>query len=86
MVVKFFEGVSDLMELTGLKREQLWENGFNLDDMDFGIVCKNELVDGYWSGGAPYYIHWLLQAMDSHCVGYHHTEYNGRHYYTVHHS
>ena len=29
---------------------------------------------------------WLVRRMEDYCVGYHHVEYNGKHYYTVHHS
>lgn len=86
MNVTFFNGVAELQELTGLSYERLWNAGFNLDDMDFGIVCDRELVGDWWSNGSPYYITWLLDKMDSHCVGYNHAEYLGKHYYTVHHS
>lgn len=30
--------------------------------------------------------HWLYWRMDNYCVGFNHVEYNGKHYYTVHHS
>jgi hypothetical protein len=84
MVATFFESVKDLEQITGLTRGLLWLNGFNLDDMDFGIVCNKEIV-GEWCVN-PFYESWLLDSMDRHGVGYHHTEYDGRHYYTVHHS
>lgn len=29
---------------------------------------------------------WLVTQMENYCVGYHHVEYNGKHYYTVHHA
>ena len=35
----FFEP-TDLPELAGLTHEALWEAGFNLDDMDFGIAVS----------------------------------------------
>lgn len=31
-------------------------------------------------------IHWLYHRMDNYCVGFHHVEYGGRHFYTVHHA
>lgn len=31
-------------------------------------------------------VHWLFMQMDNYCVGFNHVEYNGKHYYTVHHS
>ena len=37
----FFESVEDLGKLTGLSREELWENGFDLDDMDWGFRSDN---------------------------------------------
>ena len=43
----FFEP-TDLPELAGLTHEALWEAGFNLDDMDFGIVSDHPLDDGAW--------------------------------------
>ena len=79
--VTFFETREELRALTGLP-------GDNLDDWDFGFVCDVEWVDNWWdnSDGRGYYEHWLLDRMDSHCVGYKHTEYNGRHYYLLYHS
>ena len=84
--VTFFENTEELSELTGLSYEELWDAGFNLDDMDFGIVCDHEFTDGWWGNTSPFYEYWLLERMDSHCVGYDHIEYRGKHYYTVHHS
>ena len=83
--ITFYE-IDELNELTGLSDEELWDKGFNLDDMDFGIVCDTEIVDDWWNNRAPYFAWWLLDRMDSHCVGYKHVEYLGKHYYTVHHS
>lgn len=84
--VIFFERVEELQKLTGLTHAELWNAGFNLDDMDFGIVCDHEFTGGWWESTSPYYEVWLLDRMDSHCVGYEHVEYKGKHYYTVHHS
>ena len=33
----FFDDVKDLKKLTGLTSEELWNLGFNLDDMDCGF-------------------------------------------------
>ncbi len=85
--VVFFSEPEDLEELTGLTHEELWDNGFNLDDMDWGIETNEEWKEGaHYSRNAPYYRDWMLNRMGSHCVGYHHTEYKGKHYYTVHHA
>lgn len=84
--VTFFNGVKELRELTGLTHTELWDTGFDLDDMDFGIVCDEELKGTWWDSDSPYYQQWLLDRMDAHCVGYEHVEYKGKHYYTVHHS
>lgn len=29
---------------------------------------------------------WLVNRMADYCIGYYHVEYNGKHYYTVHHA
>lgn len=84
--VTFFKDIEELKELTGLTNAELWDEGFDLDDMDFGIVCDKELSDSWWDNNSPYYEYWLLNRMDSHCVGYTYVEYLGKHYYTVHHS
>lgn len=84
--IRFFEDRYDLRELTGLPDdnhdEALWKAGFNLDDLDFGIVADAELS---WNN-TPYYEFWLLMKMENHCVGYEHVEYGGKHYYLVYHS
>ena len=84
--VTFFETREELRELTGLPGdnhdEALWDAGFNLDDWDFGFVSDTE-----WSeNGEPFFEFWLMLKMENHCVGYRHTEYNGRHYYIAYHS
>ena len=85
--VTFFDTLDELLELTGmLRRDDLWEAGFNLDDWDFGFVCNDEWYS-YWDGGSSnYYEDWLMTQMEGHCVGYKHTEYNGKHYYMAYHS
>lgn len=88
--VTFFETREDLRELTGLPGDNydaaLWDAGFNLDDWDFGFVTDTAWDDGWWDDNGTYYEYWLLSRMDNHCVGYQHTEYNGRHYYIAYHS
>lgn len=85
--ITFFDTWEDLLELTGMLRwDDLWEAGFNLDDWDFGFVSDNEWIP-YWEGqgGSHYYEEWLLDQMEGYCVGYNHTEYNGKHYYMAYH-
>lgn len=89
--VTFFDTREELRELTGLPGdnydEALWDAGFDLDDWDFGFVCDTEWSDRWGCGlGASYMEYWLLSRMESHCVGYKHNEYNGRHYYIAYHS
>ena len=86
-MITFFGKISELRELTGLTYEGLLEAGFNLDDMDFGIVCDRPLSSRWLEDvTVPYYESWLLNEMDSYCVGYEYVEYHSKHYYTVHHS
>ena len=82
--VTFFDNEKDLSALTGLTRDELWDNGFDLDDMDFGIMTNREWFD-LSEGNDPYYREWIINRMDNHCAGIQYTEYNGRHFYTVHH-
>lgn len=89
--VTFFSTREELRELTGLPADDhdaaLWDSGFNLDDWDFGFVSDTEWhEDGWWSSTSSYYEYWLLDRMTNCCVGYKHTEYNGRHYYMMYHS
>lgn len=84
-----FTKADDLEELTGLTHEELWDHGFNLDDMDAGFVSDTRLhmdVDEFDRLYNNDNYSWLLGAMDSYCVGPTYTEYNGKHYYTVHHA
>jgi len=94
----FFETSKDLEELTGLTHDELWEHGFNLDDMDWGfctdIDCFTTETDewGYentsydYEKNPPAYISRLLDMMNDYCVGYCHAFYNGKHYFTQHHA
>ena len=83
--ITFFSTEDELKRLTGLTHEDLWEVGFNLDDWDWGFVSDTEW-EGYFSAEHPYYEYWLLSRMDSYCVGYEHTEFDGKHYYMLYHS
>ena len=88
--VTFFETRDELRELTGLPGDDhdaaLWDAGFDLDDWDFGFVSDTEWSDSWGWGEGSYMEYWLLSRMERHCVGYKHTEYNGRHYYIAYHS
>ena len=90
--ITFFENTKELEKLTGLSHTELWDNGFNLDDMDWGFVInENFMVEeamNYYrvSEKAPDYIRQILSWMENYCMGYYYTEYNGKHYYTLHHA
>lgn len=85
--VTFFDSIDELLELTGLlDRESLWDAGFDLDDMDFGFVCDAEWESDWWVRDASKYEHWILNQMESHCVGYQHFAYDRKHYYILYHS
>lgn len=72
-----FTTEKELSKLTGLNHEQLWDNGFNLDDWDIGFCCDKKLTKKEW---------WLINQMTNYCVGYEMVEYEGFYYYTVHHA
>lgn len=90
-----FSTEEDLIELTGLTHDELWENDFNLDDWNVGFVSDVPLTvtrhnDDDEDGGEyeePVEdAYWLVYQMDDYCVGYEHVEFKGRHYYMVHHA
>ena len=82
--VTFFENEKDLSALTGLTRDELWDSGFDLDDLDFGIMT-NRTWGECMDEDEPYYRWWMTNRMDFHCSGIRHASCNGRHFYTVHH-
>lgn len=73
-----FEKESELTELTGLSRDELWKNGFNLDDWDIGFQSDKKI--DYANLG------WLENRMDNYCCGYSEVQYKGKYYYLVYHS
>lgn len=84
--VTFFGTEKDLSALTGLDHDGLWNAGFDLDDWDWGFVCTDPFDDDrYWHSDRQYQ-DWMLDRMDSYCVGYKHTIYQGFHYYMLYHS
>ena len=64
-----------LQKLTGLSHEELWDNGFDLDDWDVGFCMKESLKNN-----------WLHGRMKNYCCGYKVCEYNGIFYYLVYHA
>lgn len=42
--LQMFTTEEDLMKLTGLSRDELWDNGFDLDDWDVGFVSDVPLT------------------------------------------
>lgn len=73
-----FTSEKELFELTGLNHNELWDNGFDLDDWDIGFCCDKKLN--------PKKEFWLLNQMKNYCCGYKMIEYQGFYYYTVYHS
>lgn len=45
--LQMFTTEEDLMKLTGLSRDELWENDFDLDDWDVGFVSDVPLEPDY---------------------------------------
>lgn len=96
--LQMFTTEEDLMKLTGLSRDELWENDFDLDDWDVGFVSDVPLTttyhdddDGGYDDNDEYEepvddAWWLVHQMEGYCVGYEHVEFKGRHYYMVHHA
>lgn len=94
--LNFFDDTDDLETLTGLNHDQLWNAGFDLDDMDWGFVSDeeytNDKVDKYGykysriKYDIPQFVYQLLEEPEDHYAGLRHTEYNGKHYYILHHA
>lgn len=100
--ITMFTKTSELCELTGLTREQLWDAGFNLDDWDVGLCCDQRLhrspTQEELADPCEYYDpeslitdwdsegHWLFSMMDNYCAGPSYTKYGEKHYYLVHHA
>lgn len=76
--LEMFKNEKELSQLTGLNHEELWDEGFDLDDWDVGFLSPKKLTDSNaW---------WLLRVMDNYCCGYKITEYDDKYYYLVYHS
>ena len=86
----------DIRKWTGLSGdnhdEALWKAGFNLDDWDVCFESDKRLFETYPVGDEDTWAEpiseawWLGSRMSNYCVGYTEVEYNGKWYYTVHHS
>lgn len=85
----------DIRAWTGLPADNydqaLWEAGFNLDDWDVCFESDKRLFEECYEGEDKWTepiaeAWWLCNQMDNYCVGYNEVEYNGKWYYTVHHS
>ena len=86
---KFFDNMKDLEVITGKTEDELWNAGFNLDDMDWGFVADERWEEDRWwtdENSNAYFMYHILGWMDSYCVGYTEVEYEGKWYYTLHHS
>jgi len=100
--VKIFSTVREVYEILGWdcpedywhdkSYEKLWDAGFNFDDWDIGFACKEPFTHteydpdcGEWEEPDDD-VGWLVNHMEDYCVGYHHCEFGGWHWYTVHHA
>ena len=43
--VQYFDTIKDLRELTKLSDDELWKEGFNLDDFDFGFIVDSKVYE-----------------------------------------
>ena len=94
--LKITDNREDIRKWTGLPSdnfdEALWNVGFNLDDWDICIESDTRLLQEVNDGGDIGWTEpvseawWLVRQMENYCCGYNEVEYNGKWYYTVHHS
>lgn len=99
-LIAFDTEEEELMQLTGLTRDELWDVGFDLDDWDIVFqsdiklhreLTEEELEDDDYDRGeiiADYDLpaYWLMSQLTNYCVGPSYVEYKGKHYYLAHHS
>lgn len=64
-----------LQKLTGLSHEELWDNGFDLDDWDVGFCLASPMKN-----------EWLKNQMENYCCGYKVNKYDDWYYYLVYHA
>ena len=75
--------------------EELWQKGVNLDDCEIGFQSEGKLHkiptkkdNGYRKKELIALFdlpaHWLMNQMNSYCVGANYVFLDGKHYYTVH--
>lgn len=85
----------DIRKWTGLSGENhdeaLWEVGFDLDDWDVCFESDTRLFEEHGDGEGKWLeptdeAWWLANQMNNYCCGVNEVEYNGKWYYTVHHS
>lgn len=94
--INFFDQETDLQQLTGLTHEQLGEQGFDLDDWDWGFAAEEDYVEEYPDefGGTsfqikydiPSYIYSILSYMENYCCGFRRVKYDNKFYYLLYHS
>ena len=93
----FFDKEKELTKLTGLNHEELWDNGFCLDDWDwgfqsdecFGTIENDEYGFQYHNhnySDLPAAINMILQYMDTYCVGYKVNKYKDKYYFMLYHA
>lgn len=76
--LKMITKEEDLTKLTGLDHDNLWNEGFDLDDWDVCFVSDRKLTEANAK--------WLVNRMKSYCCGFEEVEFNKKFYYLVYHS
>lgn len=99
--ITYFDDADDLEKLTGLSHEELWEHGFNLDDITAGFMTEGlpiktrkcdwdpSVTEYYieeYANEVPAFISLLLTDWADYCCGYHIAVYNNKQYFTLHHA
>lgn len=83
----WFESEKDLQRLTNLYHGSLWNNGFDLDDWDFGIMTDQKLdmhVEDSGDMDCGYY--YLIKALNNSAYATREVYFNGKYYYMRYHS
>lgn len=93
--IKFFNDAKDLCEYLNKTPDKLWELGFDLDDIDFGIITKEKVhqdfdnQDDSWNDEIEFIfdnpLYDLMIKISSFAYRMECVEYNGEYFYIRYH-
>lgn len=79
--LEIFKTEKELAQLTGLSVDDLWDNGFDLDDWDWGICINTKDVKKFERDQRL-----ILSSMSNYCCGYEKVSFPNKTFYLLYHS